>query len=283
VTSATLIEKCCLIANPAAGDPTQYLVEQAFADKGLDWRFMTFEVEPRQLGDAMRGIRALGFHGVKIGVPFQESVIEYLDELTDVAKQCGSVNCVTSKGEKLIGDNTEGAAFVELLLQQFNPAGRRATIIGSGRLARAIALAVAAAGMTTVTVVARNAASGQQLATLMGQKSGVSATYVPLAGPPVSIEPDSAILVNATSLSTAKPDAKLPIAPDSLGSKSVVFDAAYNAPQTWLTRQAAERGCRIVDGLGLYVQQTALAFQKWTGVLPDTVAMREAAEEFLGI
>ena len=81
--SATLIEKCCLIANPVAGNPTQYLVEQAFAHKGLDWRFMTFEVEPERLGDAMRGIRALGFHGVKIGEPFQESVIEHVDELTE--------------------------------------------------------------------------------------------------------------------------------------------------------------------------------------------------------
>ena len=71
--SATLIEKCCLIANPAAGNPTHYLVEQAFAQSGLDWRFMTFEVEPAQLGDAMRGIRALGFHGVKVGEPFQRA------------------------------------------------------------------------------------------------------------------------------------------------------------------------------------------------------------------
>src|ERR1041385_8337185 len=92
VLSATLIEKCCLIANPAAGNPTHYLVEQAFAQAGLDWRFMTFEVEPPQLGDAMRGIRALGFHGVKIGEPFNESVIEHLDEVSDVARRCGSVN-----------------------------------------------------------------------------------------------------------------------------------------------------------------------------------------------
>ena len=53
--SASIIEKCCLIANPAAGNPTQYLIEQALEQQGLDWRFMTFEVEPERLGDAMRG------------------------------------------------------------------------------------------------------------------------------------------------------------------------------------------------------------------------------------
>ena len=61
VSSTTLIEKCCLIANPAAGNPTHYLIEQAFGTKDLDWRFMTFEVEPARLGDAMRGIRRLAF------------------------------------------------------------------------------------------------------------------------------------------------------------------------------------------------------------------------------
>ena len=147
VPSATLIEKCCLIANPAAGNPTHYLVEQAFGQKGLDWRFMTFEVEPEQLGDAMRGVRALGFHGVKIGEPFQEAVIEHLDELTDAARRCGSVNCITATGERLVGDNTEGAALVELVRQQINPVGRRAMVIGAGRLARAIAMALAEAGM----------------------------------------------------------------------------------------------------------------------------------------
>ncbi|MEX0610641.1 MAG: shikimate dehydrogenase, partial [Pirellulales bacterium] len=65
--------------------------------------------------------------------------------------------------------------------------------------------------------------------------------------------------------------------------KMIVADVAYNTSRTWLTQQAAERGCRIIDGLSLYVQQTALALRAWTGVAPDTVAMREAAEEFLGI
>src|SRR5438067_2188530 len=91
VSSATLIEKCCLIANPAAGNPTHYLVEQAFTQIGFDWRFMTFEVSPERLGDAMRGIRALGIHGVKVGEPFHEPVIEYLDELSEAARHCGSV------------------------------------------------------------------------------------------------------------------------------------------------------------------------------------------------
>lgn len=281
--SATLIEKCCLIANPVAGNPTQYLVEQAFAQQGLDWRFMSFEVEPERLGDAMRGLRALGFHGVKIGEPFHTAAVEHLDELTTAARQCGSVNCVTAQGDRFVGDNTEGAAFVELVRQHINPVGRRAMVIGAGRLARVVALALAEAGMASIAVASRDAAAGQELVEHIQQQTAAASSLLPLGDSLIELEPETAVLVNATSLGSANPDATLPLKPDSLSAKMIVADVAYNTLRTRLTQQAAERGCRIIDGLSLYVQQTALALRAWTGVAPDTVAMREAAEEFLGI
>jgi shikimate dehydrogenase len=283
VTSATLIEKCCLIANPVAGNPTHYLIEQAFAHKGLDWRFMTFEVEPERLGDAMRGVRALGFHGVKIGEPFHRPVIDHLDDLTDLSRRCGSVNCIMSAGDRLVGDNTEGPALVELVRQQMNPMGKPAMIIGTGRLARATAAALAEAGFSAVAVAGRNWAAAKQIADLVRQQGAVTASEIQLTGAAIRLEEDTGLLVNATSLSMDDPYAKLPIDPNSFGPKLIVADAAYTTTRTWLTQQAAERGCRIIDGLSLYVEQTALALRAWTGVMPDTVQMREAAEEFLGI
>jgi shikimate dehydrogenase len=283
VPSDSLIEKCCLIANPAAGNPTQYLVEQAFERVGLDWRFMTFEVERERLGDAMRGIRALGFHGVKIGEPFQASLAEHVDELSDAAQKSGSINCITAVGERLIGDNTEASALVALARLQFDPVGRPVTIIGAGRMARVAALALAGAGSTPITITSRNPTAGQQLVEAIQQQSPAAATFVQLGGGANPIHADTALLLNATSLGSAKPEAKLPIDAASFGPKMVVAELAYNTARTWLTVQAAQKGCRIIDGLSLYVEQTALALQAWTGIMPDTVAMREAAEEFLGI
>lgn len=281
--SATLIEKCCLIANPAAGNPTHYLVEQAFAQGDLDWRFMTFEIEPEKLGDAMRGIRALGFHGVKVGEPFNEAVIEHLDELTDAARRGGSVNCVMAGDGRLVGDNTEGAALIGLLRQQINPVEGRAMILGAGRLARAFAIALADAGITSIIVASRKESAGQQLVERIQQQTAASATFAPLGGTSISVEADTRVVVNATSLGTANPDAKLPLDIESFGPKLIVAEVAFNTSRTWLTHEAAERGCPVIDGLSLYVEQTALALQAWTGVLPNTVTMREAAEEFLGI
>jgi shikimate dehydrogenase len=283
VPSATLIEKCCLLAYPVAGNPTQYMLEQALALSGLDWRFMTFEVEPERLGDAMRGIRALGFRGVKIGDPYQQAVIEQLDSLSDRAKKCGSVNVILIDGDKLTGDNTEGAALVELAEQHANLVGKRAMILGAGRVARAIAIALADAGTAAITVADRSAEKAEKLVELLQQQTAAAASAVSLTGDAIAVEPETAMLVNATSLSTHDAAARLPLDPASLGPKTIVADVAYNASRTWLTRQAAERGCPTIDGLAIFVQQTALALQAWTGLTPDTISMREAAEEFLGI
>lgn len=280
--SESLIEKCCLIANPAAGNPTQYLVEQAFERAGLDWRFMTFDVEPPQLGDAMRGIRALGIHGVKVGEPFQAAVLEHVDEFTDAAKRAGSINCITAVGEKLVGDNTEGAALVSLVRKEVDPAGKRAMILGSGRLARVAAMELAGAGIAAITIASRNATAGQELADAIQRQTKATATFVSLTST-VALEPDTAVLVNATSLASTKPDAKMPLDVESLAAQPIVVEAAYNTARTWLTSQATQKGCRIIEGVSLYVEQTALALQKWTGETTDTAAMREAAEEFLGI
>ncbi|MCC7474737.1 MAG: shikimate dehydrogenase [Pirellulales bacterium] len=282
--SESLIEKCCLIANPATGNATQYLVEQAFERGDFDWRFMTFEVEPALLGDAMRGIRALGFHGVKIGDPFQTSVAEHVDEQTETARQSGSINCIRCTDGRLVGDDTTVAAFAALVRQGLDPVGKQATVLGSGRMARVIAIALANAGCSQVTIAARNSSAGQQLVETLRQVfPGTSSfNFLPLGGTGI-VDADSALLVNATSLGSTKPEAKLAFDTAALGPKLVVAELAYNTARTWLTTQAAQKGCRIIDGLSLYVEQTALALKAWTGTMPDTVAMREAAEEFLGL
>jgi shikimate dehydrogenase len=193
------------------------------------------------------------------------------------------VNVITSEGDRLIGDNTEGLALVDMIRRVITLDGRRAMIVGAGRVAQAVAVALTDAGVTNITVASRSAESGQRLVAVIQEQTSMPASLVALSGGTIAVEPDVAVLVNATSLGMDEPAAKLPLDPNSFGSKMVVADVAYNTSRTWLTQQAAERGCRIIDGLSLYVEQTALAVRAWTGISPDTVTMREAAEEFLGI
>jgi shikimate dehydrogenase len=156
-------------------------------------------------------------------------------------------------------------------------------IVGAGRVAQTIGVALADAGIAAITFANRTKAAGQQLVDLIQQQVTVPVSLLEWSGGIIAVPQDAEVLVNATSLGMANAFAKLPLDPASFGSKLVVADVAYNTPRTWLTQQAAERGCRIIDGISLYVEQTALAVRAWTGVSPDTLAMREAAEEFLGI
>jgi len=284
LASPTLIEKCCLIAQPVAGNPTHFMVEQALALAGLDWRFMSFEVAPDRLGDAMRGIRALGFRGVKVAEPFQETVLEYLDDLSDRARQCGSVNCVTYDGSRLVGDNTEGAALVELVEEQGEVKGRRAMIVGAGRLARALATALVQAGISSLTIATRSPESGKRLAELVQSQGMNDVVQLQLKEKEkIKIDGSVSLLINATSFGTSRPNAPLPLEAGTANPAGIVVDVTYNSPGTWLTREAAKRGCHIIEGVDLYVRQTALALSSWTGTPTDLTAMRDAAEEFLGL
>src|SRR5262245_870442 len=97
------LELCSLFGRPVAENPTQAMIEAAFRALGLDWRYLTIEVAPEHLGDAVRGFRAMGFRGGNCTLPHKVAVIDHLDELTPTARSIGAVNCIVRRGERLIG------------------------------------------------------------------------------------------------------------------------------------------------------------------------------------
>jgi shikimate dehydrogenase len=275
-------EVVCCLGQPVAGNPTQYMMEQAFAAAGLDWRYLTCEVPPDKLADAMKGIRALGFKGANFTIPHKVAVIPHLDELSPAAELMGAVNCANRVGDKLVGENTDGKGFFQSLREACDPTGLNVVILGAGGAARAIAVELALAGVGQLTLVNRAPERGQALTDLLNQRTGVKAEFVPLAGD-YQIPAEASILINATSIGLGDADARAPIAVESLRPELIVADVVFNPPQTWLIRTAADRGCRTIDGLGMLVNQAAISFKIWTGSEPDAGVMRDALEEFLEI
>ncbi len=84
----------CVFGQPVAENPTQAMIERAFQHHGLDWRYLTIEVAPHQLADAVRGLRAMNFRGGNLTIPHKVNVIQHLDGLTDAARLMGAVNCM---------------------------------------------------------------------------------------------------------------------------------------------------------------------------------------------
>lgn len=288
---ATTIFKQELVAvfgQPVAENPTQAMVEAAFRHHGLDWRYLTVEVAPAALASAVAGARAMGFRGFNCTIPHKVAVIPFLDELGESAALMGAVNCVVRRGDRLVGENTDGKGFLESLRPLRDPAGAKVLILGAGGAARAVAVELALAGARSFTVVNRTPARGQALVELLRGKvrerveRELDATFVAWSGD-ASAPEGTDVVVNTTSIGLFPDlDARVPLDLSSVRPGTVVADVIPNPPRTRLVREAEARGCRVIDGLGMLVGQGRLGIQYWTGVMPDAVPMREALERIFG-
>lgn len=282
VPDSALQEIVCCIGQPVAGNPTQFMMQRVLAHLGLDWCYLTLEVAPADLADALRGIRALGFRGASLSIPHKVAAIPLLDALSESAELMGAVSCVCREGERLVGDNTDGRAFAESLSELCDPTDKRVLLLGAGGVARAIAVELARRGVAEILVANRTAERGQVLVELLEQRLAIAARLLPWDGSLVVPE-DAGMVINATSVGLLDSEARLAIEPQSLHSGLIVADAVFNPPQTWLLKEARRRGCRTLNGLGMLVNQAAINFQLWTGLEPDKAVMREAVEEYLEI
>jgi shikimate dehydrogenase len=276
-------------AMPAAENPTVAMVEAAYRHHGIDARYLNCEVPPEALADAVRGARAMGWVGFNCSLPHKVAVIEHLDGLGESAALIGAVNTAVWRGGAWIGENTDGQGFMAALRTVVDPAGKSLVILGAGGAARAIAVEAALAGAARITVVNRGRERGEKLAALLSTlgaaaPSGVAgaAAFVPWSGD-LSVPEGTDVLVNATSIGLFPDvDARLPLDPETLRGM-VVADVIPNPPRTRLIRDAEARGCTVLDGLGMLVNQGVIAIRHWTGVDPDPAVMRAALEDALSL
>ncbi len=268
-------------AMPAAENPTVAMVEAAYHHHGLDARYLNCEVAPGALADAVRGAKAMGWVGFNCSIPHKVAVIEHLDGLGASAEVIGAVNCAVERDGRWIGENTDGQGFLEALKTVVDPAGRSLVILGAGGAARAIAVEAALAGAASVTVVNRGAERGEELTALLNTRTPARATFAAWDHE-YSAPGNADVLVNATSIGLFPDlDARLPLDPDSLRPDMVVADVIPNPPRTRLIRDAEQRGCTTLDGLGMLVNQGVIGIRHWTGIEPDPAVMRRALEAAL--
>jgi shikimate dehydrogenase len=264
-------------AMPAAENPTVAMVEAAYRHHGIDARYLNCEVAPEALADAVRGAKAMGWAGFNCSLPHKVAVIEHLDGLGESAALIGAVNTAVRRDGAWIGENTDGKGFMAALRTVVDPAGKSLVVLGAGGAARAIAVEASLAGAGPITIVNRGVERGEELAAL------VRATFAPWQDD-LRVPEGTDILVNATSIGLHPDvDARLPLDIGSLSADTVVADVIPNPPRTRLIRDAEQRGCTTLDGLGMLVEQGRIAIRLWTGVEPDPAVMRAALERALSL
>jgi len=272
-------ELTAAFGKPIAENPTQAMIEAAYRHHGLDWRYLTIEVAAEGLSDAVNGAKAMGFAGFNCTIPHKVAVIDHLDGLGESASLMGAVNCVVRRDGKLIGENTDGKGFVAALSELVDPSGKKVVIFGAGGAARAISVEVALAGASKITLVNRSQERGETLHALLRDKLPVETDFV-LWDSTFDVPADTDVVVNATSIGLYPDvDARLDLNTDTLAPGMVVADVIPNPPRTHLVQDAEARGCKVIDGLGMLVNQGVIGIKYWTGVDADPGVMRKALED----
>lgn len=265
-----------VIGSPIRHSLSPAIFNAAFAECGLDWTYVAFEVPEGGAGGALTGMRTLGLGGLSVTMPHKAAVAAGVDVLSPDAEALGAVNCVVPHvrdgSVQLLGENTDGPGLLAALAEDgVAVSGARVAVLGAGGAARAVVRALGGAGAADVLVLNRTAARAADAAAL--------APGVGRVGLPVDVV-SADLVVNATSVGMAgtPTEGQVPLDPALLGPSHLVVDLVYEPATTPLLAAAAQQGCRTVGGIGMLVHQAALAFGRWTGVDPPVGVMRAAAE-----
>ena len=272
------------LGQPVAENPTQVMIEAAYGQLGVDWRYITLEVAPENLADAVKGARAMGFAGFNCTIPHKVAVIDHLDGLGESASVIQAVNCVVRRGDQLIGENTDGKGFLEGVKKRRDPSGQHVVMLGAGGAARAIAVELALAGIRKLTIVNRSAERGLGLLNLLENAQLPLEVELVVFDGNYTVPSDADIVINATSIGLFPDvDARLPIDLSEIASTTLVADVVFNPAKTHLIKDARAIGCETIDGLEMLVGQGVIGVEYWCGQTPDPDIMRRSLEEVFGI
>lgn len=253
---------------------------------GLDMVYISVEVKPSELKQAVALIKEIGMTGVNITIPHKEAVIRFLDEVSEEARLIGAVNTIVNKNGRLIGHNTDGYGYISSLKQEmhFNPKGKNIVILGAGGAARGILAALAKKGPKTITVANRTVARGVSLAKAFKKKfPSVKFEAIDLDKNILKAYfQDANLLINTTSVGMKQRKA-LQIPLEALPKTAVVSDIVYNPLQTLLLKKANGLKLAAHGGLGMLIHQGARSFKLWTGHNAPIDIMTKAALKALKI
>lgn len=253
-----------LFGDPVAHSLGPVMHNAAFKKENINGVYLAFKV-PR-IEDAIASMKALNIAGASITIPHKETVIPLLDGIDPLARGMGAVNTIVNRDGRLFGYNTDCMGAVDPLEKACDLKGRRVVVLGAGGAARAVAFGVKQRGAIPF-IVNRSIKRGRALA------DELEAAFIPKADI-ATVDPE--IIVNATAMGMAPDTDAIPIDPELLKPAMVVMDIVYTPVKTALVSAAVERGCTVIDGMAMFVNQGALQFELFTGKKAPIQTMKSA-------
>ncbi len=264
-----------LIGYPVGHSLSPVLHETALRALGVKGEYSLFPVLPgneKALGELAGRVRSGELAGLNVTIPHKRAAMQFVDELTPTATAIGAVNTLYRKDGRVMGDNTDATGFLKDL-ERFMPMPACVLVLGAGGAARAVVYGLGSKGCSII-VAARRQKKAEELARefLGVRATGMSDNALASANPK--------LIVNAT------PAGMLPNVhecswPEGLAfpREAAVYDLVYSPPETELVRNARAAGLRATNGLGMLIQQAALAFELWTGYQVDRELLLDAVQQ----
>lgn len=214
-----------------------------------DPSYRLFETPENAVADFLRSGE---FDGLNVTIPYKETVLPLMDELSPRAAAVGSVNTILRRGGRLYGDNTDCDGFSWLLTRAgIDPAGRKCLILGSGGSARTVRAVLSEAGAAEIVTVSRSGPDNYHN---------------------LSKHRDAELIVNTTPVGMYPEINAAPLSLDLFDRLTAVADLIYNPARTLLLQQAQQRGLRTSDGLPMLAAQAVRARERFDGTeIPDAV------------
>ena len=233
----------------------------------IDGHYIPLDIDPRNFENSIRALSGLGFVGANVTIPYKEKVLKIADKISDRAAIIGAANTLTFLQDGTIyADNTDGYGFLQNIKCKYNDwsAGEGTSVVfGAGGASRAILGALIEDGANEVILANRTRSRADQLRSDFGAKIKV-VDWMKVQ----NYLSDASTVINATSLGM-EGKAELPIPLQGLKKNTLVTDIVYTPLNTPLLENAAKRGCRTVDGLGMLIHQAIPGFERWFGMKPD--------------
>jgi shikimate dehydrogenase len=280
--------RLAIIGDPIGHSISPAIYNATFPAMGIDATYEAWLTPPDAVAAAIEKLRAPDMMGMNVTVPHKEAVLGLLDEVEPGARAIGAVNCISKRDGRLIGHNTDKAGYIESLRNAgFEPAGRRALVLGVGGAARAICVGLIEAGVSGLTLAGRRAEAVSVLA------DHLRATHPAAAIDEASMDPRvlelaagaATLVVNCTPIGmhgTGSED-ESPFPAAFLREDLWVSDLVYRPPLTRLLADADAAGAHALGGLEMLVLQAVESVRLWTNREPPVDIMRAAARGALGL
>jgi len=269
-----------VIGDPIAHSMSPIMHNDSFQRYDINAEFFAFHVKKEALQDAVKGFKAIHLAGFNITVPHKTAIMPFLDEIDPLAQAIGAVNTVVNDDGRFIGYNTDGSGFLEALKKEIPSFdNKNMLLIGAGGAARAIYFTMAYAGVQSIDIANRTLDKAEYL---------VKNCPYPVDSAVLRIEDAEEklskydLIVQTTSIGMHPEINRSPICLDRIKKDAFVSDIIYTPLETKFLQDAKRHGARTQNGIPMFAYQGALAFEKWTGILPDTERMQSIVLKHLG-